>query len=200
MDAGPFTPNEAVALSIDPGAGAAAIGEHGGAIRWAPDEVVAGIARIERAIGPRWVWWTSDTAQQLVDAGIRPARCWDLDAVHRLLHGGWRAGPAVTWAATHELDPDRVPSIAPVDLFSAAAGDDDRDPDDPVRADGHLDPGWVGGAWSEYPDRLGTWATLALEVYRRQLERIDGLDERPAAPATASPWPTCFTRRSIPDA
>ncbi len=185
MDAAPVAPNEVVAVTIDPLVGGAAVGEHGGTLRWGPGEVVAGIAQIERDVGPRWLWWTPGTAQRLVDAGIRPARCWDIDAVHRLLEGGWRAGPAAAWAATHGLEPNRVPKVGPADLFSAAAGADDRDPDDPVRPDGHLDPAWVEGAWCANPDRLLRWAGLALEVHRSQQDRVDGLQERPAASATA---------------
>ena len=185
MDAAAVAPNEAVAVVIDPQMGGAAVGEHGGVIQWGPEEVAVGIAWIERDVGPRWVWWTPDTAQQLVDAGIRPARCWDIDAAHRLIEGGWRAGTAATWAAAHGLGTDSVPKLAPVDLFSAAADGDDRDPEDPVRSDGHLDPAWVDGGWSASPDRLRRWARLALEVYRSQQDRIDGLRQRPAAPATA---------------
>jgi DNA polymerase I len=180
-----FAANEAVALAIDPEVGAVAIGEHGGAIRWGPTTAIAAIERIERDVGPRWVWWTRDTADILVAAGIRPTRCWDLDAVHRLVEGGWRAGPALTWAAARDLDTESLPTVAPVDLFSAAAHQDRTDPDDPVRSDGHLDPTWVDGAWRSGLDRLARWATLALEVYSLQRVRLDDLDDRPAAPATA---------------
>ena len=131
------------------------------------------------------MWWTSETAHHLVGAGIRPARCWDLDAVHRLLDGGWRAGPPRTWASAHDLDPDRLPTLAPIDLFTAATEADAADPDDPIRPDGHLDPAWATDGWRSSTDRMVTWARLALEVYRRQQERIDRLEDRPAAPATA---------------
>ena len=188
MESGPaFERNEAVALAIDREVGAALVGERGTELRWRPEDVVREIDRIERDVGPRWVWWTSDTARQLVEAGIRPARCWDLDAVHRLLHGGWHAGPARTWAGSRGLDMDQLPTIAPVDLFSAVTEDrlDGADPDDPIRRDGHLDPAWVTDGWRSSVDRLATWARLALDVYRRQQERIELLEDRPAAPATA---------------
>ena len=183
METSPFAPNEAVALAIDPRGGAVAVGEHGAEIFWGPDAALAEIERLERRVGPRWVWWTSATPEVLVAAGIRPARCWDLDAVHRLLHGGWRAGPARSWAGAHGLDTDDVPTVAPVDLFSAA--DDDGDPDQPIRPDGHLDPSWVDDGWHDDPERLATWATLALEVSRRQSDQLAALRDRPAAPATA---------------
>lgn len=178
-----FEANEAVALAVDPELGAVAVGERGAEIRWDPTTMPAAIGHIERVVGPRWVWWTRDTPLVLVAAGIRPARCWDLDAVHRLVHGGWRAGPPLTWAAAHGLDTEQLPTIAPVDLFSAAH--EPTDADDPVRSDGHLDPSWADGGWSGDLDRLAAWAALALDVYRLQRVQLDELHDRPAAPATA---------------
>ncbi len=185
MESEPFAPNEVVALAIDAQVGAAAVGEHGSEIRWAPEVALAEIERIERSIGPRWVWWTSATPGLLVVAGTRPARCWDIDAVHRLINGGWRAGPARTWAASHGLDTDDLPTVSPDDLFSAAAAPDRSDPEQPIRPDGHLDPTWVDGAWGDNTDRVATWAALALDVYRAQSRQLDSLDDRPAAGATA---------------
>lgn len=180
---GEFDPNEPVALVVDADLGGVAVGAHGGSVHWQTTEMVAAISGIEREVGPRWTWWTADTAQFLVAAGVRPARCWDIDAVHRLLQGGWRAGPSRAWAAAHDLDVDAVPGVAPVDLFSAAGAD--HDPGDPIRSDGHLDPGWVDGGWRDDAARLRRWAELALEVSRRQVEQLTALDDRPAAPATA---------------
>lgn len=180
-----FAANEAVALAIDPEVGAVAVGENGTQIRWGPEATLAAIEHVEDAVGPRWVWWTRDTAETLVAAGIRPTRCWDLDAVHRLVDGGWRGGPALTWATAHGLDTESLPTVAPVDLFSAAAQQDRTDPDDPVRPDGHLDPTWVDGAWRSGLDRLARWATLALAVYGLQRAHLDDLGDRPAASATA---------------
>jgi DNA polymerase I len=187
MDSEPvaFASGEVVALAIDPELGAVAVGEHTGAVRWGPLDALAAIGGVERDVGPRWVWWTDETPQRLVAAGIRPARCWDLDAVHRLLHGGWRAGPGRTWAAAHDLDVDTLPDVGPIDLFSAAARPDAHDPADPIRHDGHLDASWVDGGWRDDPDRLERWAALALDVSRRQGAQLAGLDNRPAASATA---------------
>ncbi len=111
--------------------------------------------------------------------------CWNLDAVHRLLHGGWRGGPGRTWAAAHGLDTDTLPAVEPVNLFSASADDTLADPDDPIRRDGHLDAAWIDGGWSDHPDRVASWASLALDVYRLQNEQLHSLADRPAAPATA---------------
>jgi DNA polymerase-1 len=181
-----FGTSEAVALAIAPDGRAVAVGEHGASRRWEPAEAIDAIADIERTVGPRWVWWTADTARLLVAGGVRPARCWDIDAVHRLLHGGWRAGPARTWAAAHDLDADELPVVGPVDLFSAAsAADTERDPDDPIRSDGHLDPGWVEGGWSEDADRMHRWAALAVDTQRLQTRQLELLTDRPAAGATA---------------
>jgi len=185
MDPDDIVHDDVVALVIDPERGAVAVGARGIEYRWGPDDVRHELASAEHDAGPRWVWWTSETARHLVDAGIRPARCWDLDAVHRLIHGGWRAGPARTWAGAHDLDMDHLPTVAPVDLFTAATEVDGGDPDDPIRRDGHLDPAWVTDGWHSSVDRMATWARLALDVYRRQQEQIGRLEDRPASTATA---------------
>ena len=177
-----FVRNEAVALAFDSELGAVAVGERGGELRMGPATAIDQIQRIDDTIGPRWVWWTSDTLRSLVDAGARLSRCWDLDAVHRLLNGGWRAGAGRTWGVAHGLDIDQLPVVAPVDLFSEAA---DSDANNPVRSDGHLDPAWIDGAWRKDHDRVATWARLALEVHRLQYEQVAHLDDRPAALATA---------------
>jgi DNA polymerase-1 len=179
-----FLRYEAVALAIDPDHGAVAVGEHGGRQRWNPTDAIEAIGLLELDVGLRWVWWNAETAGHLVAAGIRPARCWDLEAVHRIIHGGWRGGPARVWAAASGLDLDELPMSAPTDLFSAADRDA-GDPDAAVRSDGYLDPTWVDGGWGNDVERTVVWAELALDVYRRQSEQIDGLRDRPAAPATA---------------
>jgi DNA polymerase-1 len=124
------------------------------------------VARIESADHPRWVVW--DGALDLVRAGVRVARSWDVAVVHRLLFGGWRAEPARAWARLHDLPTDDLPS-ASLDLFTAA----DDDGSSPVRADGHLSAQW--------PVDAPTWAGLALEAAQLQLERLDGERARATA-------------------
>ena len=186
MDSRPIdvAPGEVVALAAEPSVGAAVVTEHGERRRWGQQDALAELERLERDIGPRWVWWTPDTARSLVTSGLRPSRCWDLDTVHRLLHGGWRAGPARTWASAHGLDTSELPEVPRVDLFTIAE-DTEPGPDRAVRTDGHLDPAWAGDAWRTDLDHLERWAELALEVQQRQSAQLEQLTDRPAASATA---------------
>jgi DNA polymerase-1 len=178
---GSFSAGECVAIALDPSVGAAVVGEHGGAASWPAPDSLEEIRRLERDVGPRWVWWGPDTARSLVAADIRPARCWDVDAAHRLVDGGWRSGPARAWAATHGLDASTIPTAAPIDLFHPATVVDAE----AVRPDGHLDPHWVEGRWRDDLIALSHWAALALEVRGLQQRALDALDDRPAAPSTA---------------
>ena len=130
--------NEGVAAVVEPGASGRVVD-------------IREIARIEAEKSPRWVWWDKSTGRQLVEAHIRPGRCWDLSATHRLIFGGWNSGPAQIWALLHELDVATIPTRAPVDLFSQAV--DSGDPDDPIGPNGHLRPEWVEGEWSDTADR-----------------------------------------------
>ncbi|MET0146668.1 MAG: DNA polymerase [Ilumatobacteraceae bacterium] len=150
-----------------------------------PGPVAAAVvATIDTTVRPRWAWWTSATPSQLIADGVRVATCWDLAAVHRLLAGGWAAGPDRVWADVHELDVETIPVGRPPDLFDP--GPDDVELDDPIGPDGHLRPQWVGGAWATSTPRLARWAELAVDVAERQAVLVDALAaERPRAPATA---------------
>ena len=128
------------------------------------------VARIEAEESPRWIWWDKSTARQLVEANIRPGRCWDLAATHRLIFGGWRSGPEQIWALLHELDVTTIPTRVPVDLFSQAI--DSGDPGDPVGPDGHLRPEWVEGEWNTTADRTLRWAELVVLVQQLQVPLI----------------------------
>ena len=139
------------------------------------------IARIEREFGPRWVWWSKETARPLIEAGVRPAKCWDLSSIHRILFGGWRSGPGHVWAALHDLDIVDIPATVAVDLFSPV----DETPDVPIGADGHLRPEWTDGAWAASAERMMRWAELAVDLRDRQVSRLQAVTERPYAARAA---------------
>ena len=116
---------------------------------------------------PRCVWWSArETGSVFVRAGARPAACWDLAAVHRLLTGRSRDDPAAVWAEVHDLPPPAAVSPEPTLLD---VGDADDGPLDP---DGQLSADWQRGAWAETPDRTRRWAELALAAYDVQRQRI----------------------------
>jgi DNA polymerase-1 len=141
------------------------------------------LAATESAIGPRWVWWSNRTAHRMIGWGVRPSKCWDLSAVHRLIFGGWRSGPEQIWAGLHDLDVSTIPRRRPVDLFSQAM--DRGDIDDPVGPDGHLRPEWVEGDWSERADHVASWAETAQQAQQLQAQHIARLDQRRQMRATA---------------
>ena len=175
-----------VGLAVGSGSGAG-VAVAGHAIAFGPDDAIDAVRLIEGALHPRWTWWSNETATALIRSGLRVARCWDVAAVQRLLSGGWTATPPIVWARLHDLDRDTVPSTGPLDLFSVAEHElgEAGDPEDPVRADGHLRASWVGGGWSATPDRLARWAGLALEAAARQQAELDLLPDPRQASATA---------------
>ncbi len=174
-------PRGPVAVTIHDDAGAAIVGGPFRRTFADVEEALAEIVRIERTSPPRWVWWGGATARRLVAAGIRPVRSWDLDAVHRLINGGWRGGPARTWAAAHRLDRHGIPELQRPDLFNVFDDDDGE----PVRPDGYLSPAWIDGRWHESHEHLERWAALALDVQRLQSAQLEELAARPAATSTA---------------
>jgi DNA polymerase-1 len=89
----------------------------------------AEVAAADRAVRPRWAVWSQETARVLVGHGVRPATGWDIAAVHRLLHGGWRADPGYVWALLHGQEPAARPVVsAEPDLFSVAGEQPDQPP------------------------------------------------------------------------
>jgi DNA polymerase I len=177
---GPFGPGESIALAVHPPVGAALVGATGDLVIGS-DAALETIARIEAEVAPRWIWWTNDTARTLVTAGQRPARCWDLESVDRLLAGGWQGGAARVWAHRQGLDEAATPRTTAPDLFSAPADD----PSAPIGADGHLHPAWVDGAWRESSEHLLRWATLALEVQQWQTTELAALPDGDVGRGTA---------------
>ncbi len=151
-------------------------------------------ARIDAEVGPRWVWWSARSAAAPL-LGHRPdlrlRRCWDLAAVHRLQHGGWRDDPARLWATLRGLDEADIPRDGQLDLFGAggapaSAAGDDGDPELPVRPDGYLRPDWACGGWAASPERALTWARLALEVASAQRAAVEAVDAR--GPVLHTAW------------
>jgi len=174
---------------------ALAVGDDGVALAVAPGHVlvapaagradpvaVATLLRpVEDELRPRWTWWSNETAAVLVAGGLRVATCSDLAAVHRLLVGGWRAGSGRVWATATGLDPTDRPRREVVDLFHPVVAV----PDDPVRADGHLDAEWAAGAWIDSPERTARWAELALVAAEGQDRAVAAVTDRPRLAATA---------------
>ena len=151
----------------------------GGATETSLPEVAAADAESR----PRWVVWSPATASACVPAGVRLATCWDIAAVHRLLFGGWRADPALAWAALHGLaTPGKTAPDGTPDLFDMT-----DDSADPVDADGSLRQSWANGGWADSAERAGRWAALSLEVASLQRAALTALPEgRPMAPAVAA--------------
>jgi DNA polymerase I len=130
------------------------------------DDLPAALAGVSKG-GPRWVWWSArQTAVSFVRAGARPAACWDLAAVHRLLTGRSRDDPAAIWAAVHDL-PEPTPVSADPTLLDVTATDHG-----PVDSEGQLSADWQRGAWSETADGVRRWAELALASYDVQRQRV----------------------------
>lgn len=168
----------------------------GAAVAWGkrwdvvPDDEVRALARR----GVRWVWWGASA--DLVRAGFRPAACWDLAAVHRLLAGGSRDDPGTVWAQASGLAASAQPRAGQLDLLSPGSGGDPGagdpgggDPEDPIQPDGYLRPGWRLST----PARAGRWALLALDAQRRQQEQLAGLpDPRRAPRGPALPLQTAW--------
>ncbi|MET0908468.1 MAG: DNA polymerase I, partial [Ilumatobacteraceae bacterium] len=175
----------AIGVAIVPDVGAAIVPDvdagEPDAGRWLDwPEAIATLRQIEADERPRWVWWPHDTARALIAAGIRPARCWDLGAVHRMLVGGWRTSPSAIWATCHDLDLSSAPQLAGApDLFS----DHERqvDPGDPLDRSGHLSADWAAGSWRAEPRRAIRWAALAVECSAAQQDLLAHLPD----PATA---------------
>lgn len=178
-------------LAVTVGDGWAAFAGPGGPVAGGRDEVVrraiARAAELSRHGPLRWVWWSArEVVPQLLTAGARIDRSWDVAEVHRLLAGGWRADSASAWALVAGLDLRRSPRPAEHDLFDfvtepgpAPYGEHVSRPgwsdgigatgaESPVRADGYLRPEAVSGQWQSSPARAAAWAMTLLAVAARQ--------------------------------
>jgi DNA polymerase-1 len=130
-------------------------------------------ARVEAEFRPRWIWWSNDTAADLIADGVRVATCWDLAAVHRVLFGGWRTDPARIWASLAGLDEASLPATGQLELLTDP-GDDGGNLSEPCRPDGHLRPEWLTGGWRRSADRWATWAEVAAQACGLQQQRLRG--------------------------
>jgi DNA polymerase-1 len=144
------------------------------------EAAAAEVAAVEAALSPRWVWWSSaGTATDLVARGVGVAGCWDLGAVHRLLHGGTRDEPGSVWAGALGLALTDVPDEptgagrhGQLDLLSGAGDEDDATPEPPwpLRRDGHLQPDCL--AHVDSAERAGALAHVAARVQSAQLGQL----------------------------
>lgn len=171
------------ALAMAPGAGVVLLPIGGERMLLGWEAGLRQVGRMEELGTTRWVWWNRDTARALVESGIRPVRCWDLAAVHRLIFGGWRADPARVWAALHDLDIAAIPEPSEPDLFTDFT--QEGVPDHPIRPDGHLRADWATGAWATSAAHLVHWCELAATLYEHQIDLLDGLPDPLRALATA---------------
>ncbi len=165
-----------LALAIAPNIGLAVAVRDGTSISTSRTDPCEVVRHIEAELRPRWVLWGAET-RLLVTGGVRVAKSWNIAAVHRLLHGGWRADPARVWASLHALDIDSLPVVAPVDLFTQPS--EVGHGDEPVRADGYLEPLWLTDEFEWSVERLSRWARLAGEV-GCVARRLPGRPPRPA--------------------
>ncbi|MFF5292165.1 bifunctional 3'-5' exonuclease/DNA polymerase [Paractinoplanes globisporus] len=138
-------------------------GSPAGPPRPAPD-LAAAIAEREAADQPRWVWpATAEIYPVLLRAGVRVARCHDLELTEALLqgHAGWWGAPRSLAAARARLRGLPVPADAPP-----------RQPEPPGFAQGAL---FETG--SAPPAAAGFDVLEAIhEVYADQLSRMSGAE------------------------
>jgi DNA polymerase I len=151
--------------------------------QWAVAAPVADVVRrLGAGLAPRWVWWSArETAPALVATGVVVTACWDVAAVHRLLHGGFADRPAAVWAQAHGLDPHAAPRSGQLDLLSA--GSAEGDPAEPVRPDGYLRPDW-DDAPLRSPDAAARWAALALVLHEQQRAALQEVPDPRRPPST----------------
>jgi DNA polymerase-1 len=178
-----FARGDLLAIAIDPGpAGRVGLAWSGGS--WSGELDIAELAEVESGWRPRWTCWSPAPLRVLVDGDLRVATCWELATVHRLLFGGWRAGPELIWAALRDLPAGSLPTAGQLDLLGPS-GEEGTDPEQPVRPDGHLRPEWTSGGWARSADRLARWAELGRQAALLQRERLAGLRVRGDPQATA---------------
>lgn len=152
-------------LTDGPAAGAAVAvvpAGRGFAVAWSGGAAV--VDDLSAYADVRWVWWSArEVAPALLDTGLRPARCWDLGTVGRMLHGLRRDDAAAVWAAERGLTEPPV-SSGGLDLL-----DLDGETGSLLRADGQL-------TRERHDDPQG-WAGLALQLQAEQEQRAAALPD-----------------------
>ncbi len=140
------------------------------------------VRRVAGELTPRWVWWSAAaTATDLAAAGVRLVGCWDVAAVHRLLHGGAQDDPALVWATQRSLPLDGLPVSGQLDLLATTAGAGEGDPEQPVRPDGYLRAEWAADGPAS-AERAAAWAALALRTAEEQQVKLGELTDRRRVP------------------
>lgn len=171
-----------VAIAIDPELG---VGFASDTNQWSvPRSQASDAIRALDEHQPRFVWWDATTAREVTALGLEIDRCWDVLTVHRLIHGGWKASIATTWASLNELPLDSIPTLGQLGLLEPAA-DEGANPEHPLRPDGHIRPEWIGGAWADNASRLVAWATLARDAAVLQLPLLANRTQPERALSTA---------------
>lgn len=129
------------------------------------------------------VWSARRDLHGLVAAHAPPPRVLDLAEGHRLLFGGWAAGPDEVWAARHDLPREGIPPDTPDDLFAVLVGPTAEE--ELVTAGGYLRPDAVAGRWQSTPERLIRWAGAAYECGVRTRTALERLGSRAVSAAVS---------------
>ena len=191
---GSLTPGEPLALVV--------VGDHGVGLASARGSWSAAgsparlVADLEERLHPRWVWWSAARAvRPLAAGGVLPphlARCHDLAAVHRILHGGARDDPAVVWAAAVGLPEPATGRRPAAALHGTGLLDLDGGDDGPLDAQGQLSPAWADGRAlaedlpaGQLLARAAELAALALRAAGAQRDAVAALPENRAQPVGA---------------
>jgi DNA polymerase family A len=182
--AGPGAP---VAVAWSPGGLGLA---HGDTLVPCSGDGIEVVRRVLDELRPRLVWWSARDAAPLLRAGVRVPSSWDVAATHRLLHGGAERDAAVIWAVARGLDLERRPRTGQLDLLGGGGTQDTgdpADPDEPIRPDGHLRPGWADTG-PPTAAAAARWARVALvvhDVHERELATLPDPRDPATSPALA---------------
>ena len=164
---------------------------------WSPEHVAVGTtAEIAAAVGDlprssdpvRWFVWSAADLAALTALGVPVARLWDCAEVHRLVRGGWRAGPQDIWCAVQGLDQSRAPVGPRDDLFDFGDVDDSPAAGSLITPAGYLRGDAVTGRWQaaalpDDPMPLQEWARAAYLCAERQREVLERTGPRAVATA-----------------